>query len=78
MVLKIIIFTGDNPITANTVAQAVGIQEVIAEVLPEDKAEKVKELQQEGKKLRLLLMELMMCLHWLQPTLVLPLKRGRM
>jgi len=40
--------TGDSHTTANAVAKTLGIDEVIAEVLPEEKAKKVKELQARG------------------------------
>ena len=46
--LKIIMVTGDNPITAKAVADKLGIDEVRADVLPEGKAEIVKELQARG------------------------------
>jgi Cu2+-exporting ATPase len=42
--------TGDNEATARPIAREPGIESVIAEVLPADKASKVKELQQTGKK----------------------------
>ena len=42
--------TGDNEATARRIARELGIESVIAEVLPGDKASKVKELQQTGKK----------------------------
>ncbi|WP_433438446.1 heavy metal translocating P-type ATPase [Nonomuraea sp. CA-141351] len=44
-----VLLTGDNEAVAKTVAAEVGIDEVIAEVLPADKVEVVKKLQAEGK-----------------------------
>ncbi|MEU1637039.1 heavy metal translocating P-type ATPase, partial [Nonomuraea sp. NPDC005701] len=44
-----VLLTGDNEAVAKTVAAEVGIDEVIAEVLPADKVDVVKELQGEGK-----------------------------
>jgi P-type Cu+ transporter len=47
--LRPVLLTGDNESTARAVAAEVGIDEVIAEVLPSDKAEVVKRLQAEGR-----------------------------
>lgn len=47
--IRIVMLTGDNETTANAVARTLGIDEVIAGVLPDQKAEIVKRLQSEGK-----------------------------
>jgi Cu+-exporting ATPase len=47
--IRIVMLTGDNRTTALAVAQHLGIDDILAEVLPEEKAAKVKELQAEGR-----------------------------
>ncbi|HHJ80032.1 MAG TPA: heavy metal translocating P-type ATPase [Candidatus Tenderia electrophaga] len=47
--LKVVMLTGDNRATADAVAKQVGVDEVLAEVLPGEKADKVAELQGHGE-----------------------------
>lgn len=47
--IEVVMLTGDNERTAQAIAKQVGIDTVIAEVLPEEKASKIVELQDQGK-----------------------------
>jgi Cu+-exporting ATPase len=48
--VRVVMLTGDSRATADAVAKQLGIDEVIAEVLPEDKSAHIKHLQAEGRK----------------------------
>jgi Cu2+-exporting ATPase len=48
--VEVVMLTGDNRATAERIARELGIREVMAEVLPADKASKIRELQGAGKK----------------------------
>ena len=47
---RLVMLTGDNPVTANAIAREAGIDEVIAGVLPDGKADAIKTLQSQGRQ----------------------------
>ncbi|HKJ81317.1 MAG TPA: heavy metal translocating P-type ATPase [Ignavibacteriaceae bacterium] len=49
MGIEVVMITGDNERTANAIAKEAGVDKVIAEVMPQDKANQVKQMQNEGK-----------------------------
>ena len=48
--MKVVMLTGDSKRTAEAVAKQVGVDEVVAEVLPQDKTDKITSLQQQGEQ----------------------------
>lgn len=47
---RLVMLTGDNPVTANAIAKEAGLDEVIAGVLPDGKADAIKTLQSQGRQ----------------------------
>ena len=52
--IHVIMLTGDHELTAKAIAQSVGIDEVIAGVLPEEKADKISNLQSDGRRVAMI------------------------
>ncbi|MBL0864959.1 copper-exporting P-type ATPase CopA [Pectobacterium carotovorum] len=51
---QLVMLTGDNPLTAKSIAKEAGIDQVIAGVLPDGKAEAIKKLQAQGKRVAMI------------------------
>jgi Cu+-exporting ATPase len=66
--VRIVMLTGDSRTTADAVARQLGIDEALAEVLPEDKANQVKRLQGEGRKVAMAATGSTMRRRWRRPT----------
>ena len=52
--LEVVMLTGDNQRTANAIGGQLGVTQVMAEVLPQDKEQKIKNLQESGKKVAMI------------------------
>lgn len=51
---RLVMLTGDNPVTASAIAKEAGIDEVIAGMLPDGKAQAIKKLQRQGRRVAMI------------------------
>ena len=61
--MRVVMLTGDNQKTANAIGKSLSVDEVISDVLPQDKESVIRRLQEQGKKVMMVVMESMMRLH---------------
>lgn len=78
MGIAVVMMIGDNKRTAEAISRQVGIDRVLSDVLPEEKASQVELLQNEGKKVAMVGTVLMMRRHWHKLILELRLEQERM
>ncbi len=76
--IKVYMLTGDAEEVAASVSEELGIDDYFAQVLPDQKAEKIKLLKEKGLKVAMLVTALMMRLHWLLLMLESLLEREQM
>ncbi len=69
---RVVLLTGDNQRTANAIARQIGVDQVIAQVLPQDKAKCVAQLQQQGQRVAMVGDGVNDAPRWRRPMWALP------